>query len=202
MPVEQLSGGERARVLIARLMLQPADVLILDEPTNDLDIPTLDVLEESLETFTGAIVLVTHDRYLLDRVATDLLALDGKGNANAFASLQQWENAQAAMVEAERERIRAEAAKAAKEREKTATPTPSSSSKKRLTWNEQREFEGMEASIHKAEAEVETLQAKANDPAVIADHVKAREVYEALGKAQHEVERLYARWSELEAKTS
>ena len=78
-PVGRLSGGERARVLIARLMLQPADVLLLDEPTNDLDIPTLEVLEESLLEFRGALVLVTHDRYLLDRVSTTVLGLDGLG---------------------------------------------------------------------------------------------------------------------------
>src|SRR4051812_48062817 len=93
LPVRELSGGEQARVLIARLMLQPADVLILDEPTNDLDIATLDVLEMSLEQFPGALVLVTHDRYLLDRVSTEILALDGKGNAKMFAALAQWEAA-------------------------------------------------------------------------------------------------------------
>ena len=78
-PVGRLSGGEQARVLIARLMLEPADLLLLDEPTNDLDIPTLEVLEESLLEFPGALVLVTHDRYLLDRVSTRILALDGRG---------------------------------------------------------------------------------------------------------------------------
>ena len=72
-PVGKLSGGERARVLIAQLMLQPADVLLLDEPTNDLDIPTLDILEESLLEFRGSLVLVTHDRYMLDRVSTVVL---------------------------------------------------------------------------------------------------------------------------------
>src|SRR5207245_2231480 len=81
LPLAEHSGGEQARVLIARLMLKPADVLILDEPTNDLDIPTLDVLESSLEEFNGALVLVTHDRYLLDRLSTELLALDGRGGA-------------------------------------------------------------------------------------------------------------------------
>ncbi len=86
-PVERLSGGERARVLIARLMLQPADVLILDEPTNDLDIPTLEILEESLLEFPGALVLVTHDRYLLDRVTNAVLGLDGRGNASALRRL-------------------------------------------------------------------------------------------------------------------
>ena len=80
-PVARLSGGEQARILIARLMLQPADLLILDEPTNDLDIPTLEVLEESLLEFPGALVLVTHDRYLLDSVSTSILALDGQGGA-------------------------------------------------------------------------------------------------------------------------
>src|SRR5439155_16588629 len=84
-PVGRLSGGEQARVLIARLMLEPADLLLLDEPTNDLDIPTLEALEESLLQFPGAVVLVTHDRFLLDRVATTLLVLDGTGGATAFA---------------------------------------------------------------------------------------------------------------------
>ena len=90
-PVGRLSGGERARVLIAKLMLQPADVLLLDEPTNDLDIPTLEVLEESLLEFRGALVLVTHDRYLLDRVSTTVVGLDGLGGAERFADYSQWE---------------------------------------------------------------------------------------------------------------
>ena len=91
MPVANLSGGERARILIARAMAQPADVLILDEPTNDLDIPTLEVLEESLLDFPGALVLVTHDRLLMDRVATLLLGLGGQGGATFFADVAQWE---------------------------------------------------------------------------------------------------------------
>ena len=89
-PVSKLSGGERARVLIANLMLEPADLLLLDEPTNDLDIPTLEILEESLLEFKGALVLVTHDRYLLDRVSTIVLGLDGSGKAQAFADYSQW----------------------------------------------------------------------------------------------------------------
>jgi ABC transport system ATP-binding/permease protein len=90
-PIGQLSGGERARVLIAQLMLQPADVLLLDEPTNDLDIPTLEILEESLLEYRGALVLVTHDRYMLDRVSTIVLGLDGRGAAERFADYSQWE---------------------------------------------------------------------------------------------------------------
>jgi ATP-binding cassette subfamily F protein uup len=201
LPVEQLSGGERARVLIARLMLQQADVLILDEPTNDLDIPTLDVLESSLESFAGAVILVSHDRYVIDRLSSDLLALDGKGNARAFASLDQWEAWRERAIEEEREALRAAQQKAAKAKEPAAAPA-SSSAKKRLTWNEQREFEGMEKAIHAAEELVAKLHAVVEDPAVMADHVKSREAYEKLGAAQHEVERLYARWSELESKQS
>ena len=90
-PVGRLSGGEQARAVLARLMLEPADLLLLDEPTNDLDIPTLEVLEESLLEFPGALVLVTHDRYLLDRVSTRILALDGEGGAVPFADYDQWE---------------------------------------------------------------------------------------------------------------
>src|SRR5665213_2835767 len=90
-PVKNLSGGERARVLIAKLMLEPADVLLLDEPTNDLDIPTLEILEENLLDFPGALVLVTHDRYLLNRVASTVLGLDGRGNTGRFADYAQWE---------------------------------------------------------------------------------------------------------------
>src|SRR6185503_17865159 len=97
--VSKLSGGEKARIVLARLMLQPADLLVMDEPTNDLDIPTLDVLEESLLEFPGALVLVTHDRYLLDRVSTRILALDGRGGAIAFAGYEQWEAAR--QIEAE-----------------------------------------------------------------------------------------------------
>jgi len=90
MPVSRLSGGERARVMIARLMLASADLLLLDEPTNDLDIPTLEVLEESLLEFAGAVVLVSHDRYMLDRVSTIVIGLDG-GEGGVFADYSQWE---------------------------------------------------------------------------------------------------------------
>ena len=98
-PVERLSGGERARVLIAKLMLESADVLLLDEPTNDLDIATLEILEESLLEYTGALVLVTHDRYMLDRVSTVVLGLDGRGGAETFADYSQWEQWRGVKVE-------------------------------------------------------------------------------------------------------
>ncbi len=193
MPVGQMSGGEQARILIARLMLEPADVLILDEPTNDLDIPTLDVLEESLQEFPGALVLVTHDRYLLDRLSTELLALDGNGHANPYAELAQWERA--------REKAAAQAAAAVAPKKPAAprprrTPTPV----KGLTWREEKELDEMEQRITAAESEVERWQQQVADPAVMADHVRLRELCDKLHVAQAQVDALYARWTELEAK--
>jgi ATP-binding cassette subfamily F protein uup len=192
LPVSELSGGEQARVLIARLMLREADVLILDEPTNDLDISTLDVLEESLEQFAGALVLVTHDRYLLDRISTELLALDGKGNSRFYADLSQWESA--------RESESRESVQRTIEKPSPAKARAGSAERKRLTWNEQRELERMESAILDAEANVEALQARVSDPQVLADHVKSHEAFDQLAEAQHEVERLYARWGELDAR--
>jgi ATP-binding cassette subfamily F protein uup len=109
--VSRLSGGERARVLIAQLMLQPADLLLLDEPTNDLDIPTLEILEESLLEFRGALVLVTHDRYMLDRVSSVVLGLDGYGGAGRFASYSQWDAWQTQQQKARNAAAKAELAR-------------------------------------------------------------------------------------------
>jgi ATP-binding cassette subfamily F protein uup len=192
LPVSELSGGEQARVLIARLMLLPADVLILDEPTNDLDIATLDVLENSLDEFAGALVLVTHDRYLLDRISTEILALDGRGNANMYADLSQWERARQSANQAE----------SSAKKNANAAARADKSAPKRLTWNEQRELERMEETIHNAEAEVVTLQARVADPQVAANHKQLHEAFEQLGAAQQKVEHLYNRWTELAAKQS
>ena len=138
-PLSRFSGGEQARVLIARLMLQPADLLILDEPTNDLDIPTLEVLEDSLSEFPGALVLVTHDRFMLDQVSTEVLALDGQGGAGFFADYDQWEQHQRRP--------------ATPEPTKPKAPAPSSH---RLTTAERREWKGIEAQIEAAEQRVQS----------------------------------------------
>src|SRR5262249_36375140 len=143
LPVGRLSGGERARVHIARLMLEEADVLILDEPTNDLDIPTLEVLEENLAEFPGALVLVTHDRFLLDRLSTVLLALDGEGGTEFYAELAQWEHANAS-----RKSKPPKDTSAAKGEPAAAAP------KKKLSYIEAREWEQIEAQIEEAEAEL------------------------------------------------
>ncbi len=190
LPVSRLSGGEQARLLIARLMLQPADLLLLDEPTNDLDIPTLDVLEDSLLEFTGSLVLVTHDRWLLDRISTRLLALDGMGHAEWFADYAQWE---AAQVRKETEERQSQVSK--------ETSVPAGPSKRKgLSYKEQKEWDQIETKILKAEELVATCQAAASDPAIVSSATDLQERYAALHEAQAEVERLYVRWTELDEK--
>ena len=190
LPVSRLSGGEQARLRIAQLMLQPADLLILDEPTNDLDIPTLDVLEDSLLEFTGALVLVTHDRWLLDRVSTRLLALDGTGCTNWFADYAQWEAAQ--------ERTATEAR--TPQRSKDSGASGGRSKRKGFSYKEQKDWDQMEAKILEAEQRVAACQAAANDPSIASSPADLQERYAALQEAQADVERLYARWAELDAK--
>jgi ATP-binding cassette subfamily F protein uup len=186
-PVGRLSGGEQARILIARLMREPADVLILDEPTNDLDIPTLEVLEDSLAEFDGGLVLVTHDRFMLERVSTVILALDGKGGTATFADYAQWEAAREAGEPAPRK-----TPGRAPERERPRS--------RRLGYMEQREWDGMEQAILDAELAVEACRRAADDPTIASDPTALQTRYAALEAAQAEVDRLYARWAELEAK--
>ncbi|MFM9956761.1 MAG: ABC-F family ATP-binding cassette domain-containing protein [Phycisphaerales bacterium] len=191
-----LSGGEQARVMIARMMLEPTDLLILDEPTNDLDIASLEVLEESLEDFPGSVLLVTHDRAMLDRLSTEIIALrgDGTGGWDRYAEIAQWERARAA-----RERAPAAAAAAASTAV-AAAPTRGAEKAKRLSYHEQREWDGMEAAISKAEADAARLEHEMHDPQVMADRKKMQSACAALDAAHAEVSRLYARWAELEAK--
>jgi len=195
MPVGQLSGGERARVLIARLMLRPADLLLLDEPTNDLDIPTLEILEESLLEYPGALVLVTHDRFLLDRVSSAVLGLDGKGASGLYADLSQWEQANR-----ERHTSKSAAAAAAKNKDTNARAVLENKRPRRLSYLENLEWEGMEVKILAAEQQVASLQAAAEDPAIIADAAQLQERYAALQRAETAVEKLYERWAELGSK--
>ena len=204
-PVGQLSGGERARVLIAQLMLQPADVLLLDEPTNDLDIPTLEILEESLLEFSGALVLVTHDRFLLDRVSTIVFGLDGLGGAERFADYFQWEEWKAA-----NERGRAKAASVSTNGSSPARDTALSAAanasaanpKKKLSYKENRELELMERTIHDAEAKLRAKLSALHDPEIASDAAKLHAASVELEQAQKAVDHLYARWAELEAKIS
>ena len=191
-PVARLSGGEQARVLIARLMLEPADVLLLDEPTNDLDIATLEVLEESLAEFAGGLVLVTHDRLMLERVCTVVVALDGEGKAEVFADYAQWGAARAARARAPRRSPAAAPSGRTADRERPRA--------KRLSYLEQREWDGMEQAILDAEAAAEGCRLAAEDPGIASDALALQERYAALEEARRAVAELYARWAELEAK--
>ncbi len=185
-PVERLSGGERARVLIAQLMLQPADVLLLDEPTNDLDIPTLEILEESLLEFRGSLVLVTHDRYMLDRVSTIVLGLDGQGGAESFADYAQWEAWQA-----ERNVGEDGSAVGALGPRFLTTGTPT---KKKLSYLEAREYATIEERVADAEQVLQAKRVQLEDPAIASDGPRlccaGRD-----GEAQKSVDELYARWA-------
>jgi ATP-binding cassette subfamily F protein uup len=224
--VSMLSGGELARAHVARMMLEPADLLVLDEPTNDLDIPTLEVLEDAIESFPGATLLVTHDRAMLEALATRIVVLGAPdGMPRVVASLAQ---ALRALAEAEK-------SAAALARQASASPAPapvvpasvvrpaepapppaavpvpahshsaratsaSAAPKRKLSYTEQREFDGLEAAIAAAEKRLADLEAKLNEPKLLEDHAAYAKACDASGKAQSEVARLYARWEELEAK--
>lgn len=184
LPVSELSGGERAKLRIARLMLQRADVLLLDEPTNDLDMATLDQLELGLMGFPGALVLVTHDRFMLSRVCREFIGLDGTGQCHKFGSYEQWERS----LSPERKKTGST--------ERRARPK----TKVRLSYHEQREFDEMEDRILSSEEEVGVCRKRMEDPSIACDAQALQEAYEALHAAELETQRLYERWSELEAK--
>ena len=183
LPVVRLSGGEQARVLIARLMLQPADLLLLDEPTNDLDIATLEVLEDSLEEFPGALVLITHDRFLMDRLADRLLYLDGTGQTIFFADYAQW---------LEASKTQAPTA--------PAQPKPAKRPAPGLSYEEKKELDRIDKKIEKAEGDVAVIQQKLHDPAIMSDAARLKELYAELQAAEAKVASIYARWQELESR--
>jgi ABC transport system ATP-binding/permease protein len=211
-PMRALSGGEQARVHIARLMLEPADVLILDEPTNDLDIPSLEVLEESLEEFPGAVVLVTHDRAMLARLSTTIIALDGKGGARSFADYEQWERYHASEGDEPATKRNAkkngasqnsltEAADAAmKASDGQASTTSAQTKKTKLSYKEQQELATIEKTIEETEALARQLDAQMADPHVMADARQFQSICTQAGDAHAKVAQLYERWTELEAK--
>jgi ATP-binding cassette subfamily F protein uup len=207
-PVRNLSGGERARVLIAKLMLEPADVLLLDEPTNDLDIPTLEILEENLLDFPGALVLVTHDRYLLNRVSSTVLGLDGRGNTGRFADYAQWED----WLEEQDEQEKSGQESTKEQQRKTARRADGSSSaqqtgansagsgKKKLSYLEAREFAAIEDRVEQSDARLAAARDRVEHPDVATNAVALQEALLELDAAQHENDALYARWAELTEK--
>ncbi|HXP40375.1 MAG TPA: ABC-F family ATP-binding cassette domain-containing protein [Candidatus Acidoferrales bacterium] len=197
-PLGKLSGGERARVLIAQLMLQPADVLLLDEPTNDLDIPTLDILEESLLEFQGSLVLVTHDRYMLDRVSTVVLGLDGQGGIGRFADYSQWERW---LEERERTARSGVAKSSAKSSERAnGDRARQGAGRKKLSYLESREYAAIEQQVAHAEDVLQAKRAQLEDPRIVSDSDRLIAAHAEMEEAQEKVDMLYARWAELEKK--
>ncbi len=199
MKVGALSGGERNRLLLAKLFLEGANVLVLDEPTNDLDIVTLNVLEGLLNKFNGTVLLVTHDRYFLDKMAGAILAVEGdgkvtryEGNYSMYRLLRAKGEAQRAAEAAAARKNPPPAAKAAAPVEKPSAP------KKKLGFKDQRELDGMEAAIGVAEAKKAQLETVLADPATYAKP-EFQQLTQELEAATREVDRLYARWEELQA---
>jgi ATP-binding cassette subfamily F protein uup len=186
-PVGRLSGGEQARILIAGLMRQAADILLLDEPTNDLDIASLDVLEQSLTDFPGALVLVSHDRFMLGRLCDQVIGFTGRGQALYFADYEQW----LAAISAKGQNIPVE--EQAKERKKSKTVG-------RLSYMDQREYDGLEDKITEAESSLDEINTRINDPEIAANPELLEQYWREQQQLQQEVERLYSRWEELEEK--
>jgi len=183
--LDALSGGEKARISIAHLMLQPADILLLDEPTNDLDITTLETLEESLLEFPGAVVLITHDRRMLERTCNGFLALGDPEKTTIFAEYAQWERS-----------LQKETKEATTPKEKSA----SSSTKAKLSYMEKREYEQMEENIGKKEAEIAKLNQLLQDPVISQDALKLQTLCTEINLAETQLEQLFSRWEELEKK--
>src|SRR5579864_6825567 len=188
-PIGRLSGGERARVLIAQLMLQPTDVLLLDEPTNDLDIPTLEILEESLLEYRGALVLVTHDRYMLDRVSTVVLGLDGQGGADSFADYSQWESWQSESKQP------AKAVRSSENQPRRAMiAAETAAAKKKLSYLDAREYATIEQRVEDAEKILQEKRAQLEDPAIASDGPRLLRAHAEMEEAQKVADELYARW--------
>lgn len=185
MSIDNLSGGERARIAIAHLMLQPADLLLLDEPTNDLDIPTLETLEENLLEFPGAVVLITHDRYMLDRICNLFLALGDPEKTDLYADYAQWEESVR----------RAQSAVKPKEKESETAPV-----KKKLSYSEKKEYEEIEGKIAKLEEEAKKFAHEIEDPKVAENPTRLQELCTAIALTETKIEQLYLRWHELDQK--
>lgn len=189
--LRNLSGGEQARVRIAQLMTKPADLLLLDEPTNDLDIPALEVLEESLNEFPGAVVLVSHDRELMNRLCTEVIGLDGRGHSSIYANVSQWLQA----YEQTNQAIEASTKTSAKPQ---PTRKPTTKRAVKLSYHEKQELEVIEENIANAEEEVNKWHVEVEKSTN--DHVALANACKCLDEAEAKVSELYARWEELEAK--
>ena len=193
-PVKSLSGGERNRLLLARLFARPANVLVLDEPTNDLDIDTLELLEDLLQDYGGTLFLVSHDRAFLDAIVTQTIAAEGKGNWHEYAGgYSDWAAYQAGRREAARasKPVEPKNPAVAGRREPQAKAT-------RLSWKEQRELESLPDRIAEREEEQQALTARLENPALYDNPTEAQAVASRLAAIDDELLALLERWESLE----
>jgi ABC transport system ATP-binding/permease protein len=207
--VKKLSGGERSRLLLARILKNGGNFLILDEPTNDLDLPTLRVLEEALIAFPGVVCVVSHDRYFLNRVCTDILAFEGDGKIHHSVGdydyyLEKKQKRANTMLAASRksaEIVAPNKSSALSSRDGGTATQPAK--RRKLSFKETRELEGMEAQIHAVEAEVARIENLFADPEFFRKHaMQVNQLTGELDAAKENLPRLYARWEELEATRS
>jgi ATP-binding cassette subfamily F protein uup len=198
--VEKLSGGERSRLLLAKILKAGGNFLILDEPTNDLDLPTLRVLEEALIAFPGVVCVVSHDRYFLNRVCTDILAFEGDGKIHHSVGDYDYylEKKQRVTVAASRQSAAVlPTNKSAALSRDAATPK---TKPRKLSFKEQRELEGMEAQIHTVDEEIARIEGLFASPDFHRTHAtQTNQLTADLGAAKEKLGQLYARWEELEA---
>jgi ATP-binding cassette subfamily F protein uup len=188
--VKHLSGGERSRLLLARILKQGGNFLILDEPTNDLDLPTLRVLEEALIAFPGVVLVVSHDRYFLNRVCTDILAFEG--NERIAHSVGDYDYYL--------EKRARQPSSPAITKDTPAPPKPGAAKLRKLTWKESKELEGMEARILEVEQEIARIEELFASPDFHRSHAtKTNELKAELDGAKATLAQLYTRWEELEA---
>ncbi|MEN0058062.1 MAG: ABC-F family ATP-binding cassette domain-containing protein [Bdellovibrio sp.] len=199
LPVEKLSGGEQSRLRLAQLMLNEAQVLVLDEPTNDLDVATLAVLEESLKEFKGAVILVTHDRYFMDQVASQIMSFhrgsDGTTSLETFTGYLQWEE----WYEEEKTRQAQEAER--KNEQKKAESKAATAKSAKLSFKEKYELDNMESTILSLEEDLQKAQEESQRPEVVSQASKVQDLYVRISELQAEIERLYARWAELSSRS-
>ncbi len=202
--VGKLSGGEQARLLIAQLMLQPADLLLLDEPTNDLDIQTLEALEQSLREFEGAVVIVSHDRYLMERLCQSYLGFventRGEKTILPFASVQQWQNYSSGLISGKI--LPLASASTSGENPLGASIINGQKSTKKLSYLEQREYDGMEKTIATYETELKKAHEDLAAAASTGDSKLLQQKSAQLNQLQEKTDALYLRWEELEGKRS
>ena len=199
--VKKLSGGERSRLLLARILKSGGNFLILDEPTNDLDLPTLRVLEEALIAFPGMVLVVSHDRYFLNRVCTNILAFEGDGKISHSVGDYDYylEKKRRADVEASRQSAAMLATNKSAALAKAANASKNSKARK-LSFKETRELEGIEAQIHGVEAEVARIEGLFAQPDFFRKHAaQVNQLTDELDAAKANVVKLYARWEQLEA---